>query len=87
MTSTVTEATQLVFARGNEILLANTTTAIAVVLLIALLTIRELGLAYETDRSRRIASAAATFIVPVGLAVGLNFAIRLFNLLRGPTGG
>jgi hypothetical protein len=87
MTSTVTQVTQVVFAAGNEKLLANITTAIAVVLLIALLTIRELGLAYETDRSRRIASAAVTFIVPVGLAVGVNFAIRLFNLLRGPIGG
>jgi hypothetical protein len=85
MTSTVTEVMQAVFAQENRDL-ANITTGIAVVLLIALLTIRELGLAYETDRTRRIASAAVTFIVPIGLAVSVNFAIRLFNLLRTPGG-
>lgn len=85
MTSTVTEVMQAVFAQENRDL-ANITTGIAVALLIALLTIRELGLAYGTDRARRIASAAVTFIVPVGLAVGVNFAIRLFNLLRAASG-
>lgn len=82
MTSTLPPAAVDLLGAGPEAMI-DAVTAIAILLLIALLALRQVAVAFGTLRARILARGTEPAIVALVVAGGTNFLIRVADLLRG----